>query len=542
MTPLTRGTCCALVLVACSVASAREGPRLLTGADREGREVLEAARAFLAKVAEGDAEGARALFAGQAAHAPLVDAFARYGPATDRFDAARATLPRAQEQEHPTTNIIRMRMPVVPGRLLVLNGEEASLAGAGMLDFPVRMRRVGGTWKVSELVGDEARPETVRMLLDAFAAAGESVAAKAKAGQFESADAAMKAFNAEMDPAIGAWLKETDAAREAEANDAAADAGAARASPEWAPPSADDIAAAVGQSIFSGKGAALLASLPATPHLSQGQGTAYFVCHEAGMEISCVGEGTLVRRVVLYAGGARRFRRYPGGLPRGLEFEDRRREVERKLGRPVGSAGGTGKGRYWATYDDGRIDIEYTNESARDGNNLIRFVGLATPKHAGREVAQDGAAKRGPALAFRLVAEGKPGPGKADRADGIDVFPHPDDRAGGATVVRLEPEILLDETAVERVSVLPTGENFDGPLGIGVWMTEAGGEKFGEVTGKNVGRRLGIVIAGRLVSAPVIRNRIGRHVLIEMGEQGDGDDEARDLCGRLHAAVFALPE
>ena len=71
-----------MVKLAVSVA---DGPRLVTGDDPAGAGVRTAATAFLTRLADGDAEGARALFAGPDEQLPLLAAEARYAKAADRF-------------------------------------------------------------------------------------------------------------------------------------------------------------------------------------------------------------------------------------------------------------------------------------------------------------------------------------------------------------------------------------------------------------------------------------------------------------------------
>src|SRR5438067_2045764 len=69
----------------------------------------------------------------------------------------------------------------------------------------------------------------------------------------------------------------------------------------------------------------------------------------------------------------------------------------------------------------------------------------------------------------------------------------------------LEPEVLLDQRAVKSARV---EHETDGTPRIYLNFTEAGQKQFAEVTEKLKGRRLGIVVEGRLQSAPVIRERI----------------------------------
>ncbi len=69
-------------------------------------------------------------------------------------------------------------------------------------------------------------------------------------------------------------------------------------------------------------------------------------------------------------------------------------------------------------------------------------------------------------------------------------------------------------------------------------LSRAGGREFSRFSGANVGNFLAIVLDGDVMSAPVIRDRIGARGQIEMG-QGTPIEEARDLALVLRAG--ALP-
>jgi preprotein translocase subunit SecD len=69
-------------------------------------------------------------------------------------------------------------------------------------------------------------------------------------------------------------------------------------------------------------------------------------------------------------------------------------------------------------------------------------------------------------------------------------------------------------------------------------LSRAGGRQFARFSGANVGNYLAIVLDNEVMSAPVIRDRIGARGQIEMG-QGTPLEEARDLALVLRAG--ALP-
>jgi preprotein translocase subunit SecD len=70
-------------------------------------------------------------------------------------------------------------------------------------------------------------------------------------------------------------------------------------------------------------------------------------------------------------------------------------------------------------------------------------------------------------------------------------------------------------------------------------LTRAGGRRFGDVTGRHVGDRIAIVLYREVVSAPVVRSRIGARGQIELG--GSSMEEARDLALVLRAGALPAP-
>jgi protein-export membrane protein SecD len=70
-------------------------------------------------------------------------------------------------------------------------------------------------------------------------------------------------------------------------------------------------------------------------------------------------------------------------------------------------------------------------------------------------------------------------------------------------------------------------------------LNRAGGRRFAEVTGQNVGEFLAIVLDGEVMSAPVIRDRIGARGQIELSNAPM--EEARDLALVLRAGALTAP-
>jgi len=70
-------------------------------------------------------------------------------------------------------------------------------------------------------------------------------------------------------------------------------------------------------------------------------------------------------------------------------------------------------------------------------------------------------------------------------------------------------------------------------------LNRAGGRTFGNVTGQNIGNRIAIVLDNEVVSAPVVRSRIGARGQIELGQ--DDMQDARDLALVLRAGALPAP-
>jgi hypothetical protein len=99
--------------------------------------------------------------------------------------------------------------------------------------------------------------------------------------------------------------------------------------------------------------------------------------------------------------------------------------------------------------------------------------------------------------------------------------------------VNVEKTVLLDQTALASASVIKSP--LDGTPRIEIVFTDAGKRRFAELTRQNVGRRLAIIIGGKLHCAPIIRMEIpgGRaEVSGSFSEQ-----EARELAKKIVGAL-----
>jgi preprotein translocase subunit SecD len=118
-------------------------------------------------------------------------------------------------------------------------------------------------------------------------------------------------------------------------------------------------------------------------------------------------------------------------------------------------------------------------------------------------------------LEFR-IAEDEPVPGSMEVA-----FPPTGE------LFYLHDEVLLDEGGVDSAFVISQ----EGRPAVELVLTSEGTRKFGELTEHNVGKRCGMVLNGKLVSAPRIMAPIhaGRAIIV-----GDfTDEEARRIARSL---------
>ncbi len=99
-----------------------------------------------------------------------------------------------------------------------------------------------------------------------------------------------------------------------------------------------------------------------------------------------------------------------------------------------------------------------------------------------------------PRLQFRLVAD-------ASDTVPIDTLADP----GSNQPLRVRKEVLLDESAVARASVVVSRER---GVSVEVDFNEAGAKRFAQITGANIGKRLAVVFDGKVLSAPTVKSVI----------------------------------
>ena len=100
-------------------------------------------------------------------------------------------------------------------------------------------------------------------------------------------------------------------------------------------------------------------------------------------------------------------------------------------------------------------------------------------------------------------------------------------------VINVQKTILIEQTSVESATVVTNAGTGDPEINIE--FTEKGKQQFADVTGKSIGKRLAIIIEGRLYSAPVIRSVISGGKGMISGKFTK--EEAADLAAKIRRAA-----
>ena len=128
---------------------------------------------------------------------------------------------------------------------------------------------------------------------------------------------------------------------------------------------------------------------------------------------------------------------------------------------------------------------------------------------------------------FRLVLNAP-----SAKADPMTIV-QPDADAKAAETLYVQKKVLLDQTDLKSASVITNQPA--GKLRIDITFTDAGAKRFAKVTRQNIGKRLAIIIDGRLYSAPTIRAEIRDGKAEVSGNFSEA--EANDLAAKINQSV-----
>jgi RNA polymerase sigma factor (sigma-70 family) len=128
---------------------------------------------------------------------------------------------------------------------------------------------------------------------------------------------------------------------------------------------------------------------------------------------------------------------------------------------------------------------------------------------------------------FRLVLNAP-----SAKADPMTVV-QPGTDAKATETLYVQKKVLLDQTDLKSASVI-TNQPAGKPR-IDITFTDAGAKRFAKVTRQNIGKRLAIIIDGRLYSAPTIKSEIrGGKAQID---GNFSEPEAQDLAAKINQSV-----
>jgi hypothetical protein len=398
-----------------------------------------------------------------------------------------------------------------------VNENQAAICSGGLVSKGVSLRLVAGKWKVTHLARSKKESEDLLVFLGAITSSCAAVTSEINAGRITTADDAL----ARLEPAIKEALRNLTHLEDPPLE-------ALPPAPDPAPDmTGDDLVKCLGKPLGSEEGNRLIETLHDLPALSTSSSLLFVSSYVDGIDLAFKGVRGELSSIVFYINGVMEHRRYPGQLPRGLSLANTRRIVESKLGPPPQSGGGRFS-RYKADYPALGISVEYLGHDARDPENPIACVAFRIPDSS-KAAADSKAASEHQRLVFRL--ERAP----SDAKSPVEIRGDPDDALGHKTIAIL-PENILDDSGVAGVYPELTEQ---GKFNIGIEFTPEAAARLERVSSAAKGRRIGIFLDGQLVSAPIIRGTIGRSVMID---PGNGSEQSlKDLTGRLHAAVFALP-
>jgi preprotein translocase subunit SecD len=159
---------------------------------------------------------------------------------------------------------------------------------------------------------------------------------------------------------------------------------------------------------------------------------------------------------------------------------------------------------------------------------LIQLPGIQDPERAKALIGKTAQ------LEFRMLADDPNAPG-VKRLTGSEVDP--------VTHTAREIPYTVDPHVLMTGEIIADARHRPGQLGeapyVAITLTSQGGTLFERITGENVGRRMAIILDGKVQSAPVIQDRIGGGRAVITGSFTL--DEARDLAIVLRAGALPAP-
>ncbi len=163
---------------------------------------------------------------------------------------------------------------------------------------------------------------------------------------------------------------------------------------------------------------------------------------------------------------------------------------------------------------------------------VVGACGVGTRKQPEEKPAPS-VAQEVPLFQIRPVLD----PNEETDAAGFDVFSTTDSR-GRVEELRVSRVVVVDENDIQ--SATPVRDPQTGEFEVSVEFTQDGTRKFAEATGKYVGRELAIIVGGRVVSHPVVREPIRFGTCRISGRMTA--EQAKALAERLHPGGTDFPD
>lgn len=218
-------------------------------------------------------------------------------------------------------------------------------------------------------------------------------------------------------------------------------------------------------------------------------------------------------------------------------------------------SGDVGQLRYTAKFSDAevkRLEDMALDQALRTIRNRIDQFGVAEPdirKQADNRIQVQLPGISDPARAVQIIGQtahlefhlvrDDVDPGKAIAPAGVTILPLLDNEGAkqpGARQIAVEKDAML--TGEDVADARPAFDNLNRAY-VTLTFNARGGRIFERVTGENVGKRMAIVLDGKVYSAPVIRERIGGGRASISGNFTTA--EAQDLAIVLRAGSLPAP-
>lgn len=192
----------------------------------------------------------------------------------------------------------------------------------------------------------------------------------------------------------------------------------------------------------------------------------------------------------------------------------------------------------------GSIDDAADLKRLLRGSGVLEFHIMAMPPGAGRGDVQTVSMQEYEQMVTRLAAEG-PTVKAGDQLRWFEVA-RPEEYTGPTQVWRGKRLVLAWVTPEKSMVHREGGKDWAlqrsyptpsqrGDLIVGFEFDDVGATLFASLTGNNIGKLLGTILDGKVITAPAIRSQIGKSGTIDGGDKGYSEAERTYLVNTLNA-------